>query len=259
MENLPVRVPQTLFPDLVSAFFIPAETPPDAVIELVITIEGEHIPAREFAAYLALIDRVYGRLDPEGLRSYAHRDEGRLQITEIHKSDLEIIFRVLYGYQDTATYIVILLFLKSLPNMFKIATEGVKNLADAYKSYEEGRTAREERIHKEAMEVANRYSDPRRREAAYQEVYGRLARINRKQIREIVNEEPALERLDDTRKSQLISLLAALVKEENPNLPSPIRFARHQVKNILLRVRRPNPPDTYKPHVRKVVIDDDEI
>ena len=54
MENLPVRVPHTLFPDLVSAF-IPPDTPPDAELELVITIEGENIPAREFAEYLALI------------------------------------------------------------------------------------------------------------------------------------------------------------------------------------------------------------
>src|SRR5947209_5217850 len=107
MENLPVRVPHTLFPDLVSAF-IPPDTPPDAELELVITIEGENIPAREFAEYLALIDRIYGRLSTDNLRRYSRRQWGRLQIAEIHKSELEVIFRALYAHMDTATYIVTL-------------------------------------------------------------------------------------------------------------------------------------------------------
>ena len=77
IENLPARVPHTLFPDLVAAF-VPPDTSPDAVLELVVTVRAENIPTREFAAYLALIDRVYGRLSPEGLRSYAHSRSGHL-------------------------------------------------------------------------------------------------------------------------------------------------------------------------------------
>jgi len=251
MDNLPARVPQTLFPDLVSAFFIPADTPPDAVIELVITIEGEHIPAREFAAYLALIDRVYGRLSADGLRSYAHRDEGRLQITEIHKSDLEIIFRVLYGYQDTATFIVILLFLRSLPNMIKLMSESAKNFAEAYKAMEEGRLVKETRISK-ALE--RRFE----KDKTFQEGEGRLALENRRHIREAIQQERAFENLGDARKGQLTTLLNALFIQENDNLPGPVRFARRQVKSILLRVRKPSQPEVHKPPVRKITFEDDE-
>src|ERR671912_466378 len=112
--DLPERVPDALFPDLLSVFISP-DAPYDTLLELVITIEGEEIPAREFAEYLALIDRIYGRLSPEGLRSYAHKEQGRLQIAEIHKSELEVIFRALQGVvQEAATYIVIAYALKTL-------------------------------------------------------------------------------------------------------------------------------------------------
>ncbi len=207
MGNLPARVPHTLLPNLVAAF-VPENTPADSVVELVVIIEGEDIPVREFAEYLSLIDRLYGRLSPDGIMSYAHRDEGRLRIAEIHKSELEIIFRILYGHWDTAALIVILLFLKSLPNMFKVTTEGIKTLADAYKSYEEGRLARE----------------------------------NRKKIRETIKQDAALASLDERRKSQLTALLDALTMIESANLPMPIRFARRQVKRVILRITKENPP-----------------
>jgi hypothetical protein len=232
MENLPARVPRSLFPDLVSAF-VPSDTPPDAVLELGIIIEGENIPTREFAEYLILIDRLYGRLSSESLRSYAHSKRGRLEISEIHKSALEIIFRFIYGHTDTAAIIVILMFLRSLPKMFKITTEGMKNLADAYKSfeeaqkiYDEGRIPNQDRRH---LEVFGSHEE------------GRINRANRKAIREEIGNESALANLDDERINQLVRLLDALLREENLHLHAPIRFARRRVIGVLLRIRRNNP------------------
>jgi hypothetical protein len=220
MEKLPARVPRSLFPDLVNTF-IPPDTPPDAILELVITIEGENIPAREFAAYLALIDRVYGKLSPWGLRSYAHRNRGRLEIAEIHKSELEIIFRFFYGYADTAAIIVILFFLRSLPQMFKTTSEGIKNLAEAYKSFEEGMTAREDRRRREYMSNDRQAIETGRAE-------DRMIAVARQ--------------LDKKRSSQFTRLLNALIMEEEGNLPAPVRFARRQVRNVILRIREPRPP-----------------
>ena len=148
-------------------------------------------------------------MSPEGLRSYVQKEDERLKIAEIHKSDLEIIFRALYGLKDSVPFILILLFLRSLPNMFKLGAEAVKNLADAYKSYEEGRLARE----------------------------------NRKRLREGLRQEPALANLDDARKRQLAKLLDALVATESANLSAPIRFARRQVKSVMLRIKKQSPPE----------------
>jgi hypothetical protein len=250
MENLPARVPQALFPDLVSAF-VPPDTSANAALELVIIIEGENIPTREFAAYLALIDRVYGRLSPEGLRSYAHREWGRLEIAEIHKSDLEIIFRVTYSHAETATIIVILLFLRSLPNVIKLLSESAKNFAEAYKAIEEGRLAHENRSVSEidratkeevkAIEEARAFKEAIDRKIGKEIIpvtgeESRIALQNRRRIREVIWQESAVDKLGDARKTQLTTLLDALFIQENDSLSAPIRFARRQVKKVLLRM-----------------------
>ncbi|HEX8139591.1 MAG TPA: hypothetical protein VF544_18675 [Pyrinomonadaceae bacterium] len=111
--------------------------------------------------------------------------------------------------------------------MFKIATEGVKNLADAYKSYQE------------AKRLDKRFTEAHIPEKTMKAI---VARTNRKHIRRAIKEEPALEKLDDARKSQLIALLNALVMEENNSLPAPIRFARHKAKSVILRIRGQKPP-----------------
>jgi hypothetical protein len=133
MDELPARVPHSLLPDLVSAF-VPPDTPRGSVLELVISIESTSVPVKELAEYLALIDRIYGRMSREGLIRYAHRTWGRLEITEISSGSTDITFRFIYDHvTDAATLITILLFLKALPNMFKLTAEGIKLLAEAYK------------------------------------------------------------------------------------------------------------------------------
>lgn len=224
MDNLPARVPHTLFPDLVAAF-VPPHIHPNA-LELVITIEDENIPVREFAEYLALVDRLYGRLTSESLRSYAHKGWGHLTIAETHKSDLEIIFRHL----DPATLIVISLFLKSLkslPTMFKTTMEGIREWSESAKNLAEARQIDEQSRH---MEVVNRHEE------------SRLARENRRQIREELQQEPDFAKLDEARRNQLIALLDALAMEESARIPMPKRFARHKVKAVWLRIKGQKPP-----------------
>lgn len=214
-EVLPALVAQNLFPDLVAAF-VPPDTPPDAILEFVVTVDDREMPTREFAEYVALIDRLYGRLSPGGLRSYSRR-EGRLTIAECRKSELEIIFRFAYQHPDAAAAIVILVFLRTLPSMFKITTEGLKTLAEAFKSYEEG------------MQIKDRRDEER--------LTKHLVEENRGHVRESVNQEPALQQVDDARKGQLTKLVEALLAEENRHLVGPIRFARNKVKSVVLRLR----------------------
>lgn len=221
MENLPARVPHTLFPDLVSAF-LPHDIPSEAVVELVITSEGEGIPAREFAEYLSFIDRVYGRLSPVGLMSYAHRERGRLQIAEINKGSLETVFRFFADQADVA--IILFLVVKYLPHWIKAS-------AEAYKTYEEGRLVGEQRAH---LKVVNRYDE------------SQLARENRKRIREQIQEESSIAALDEPRKAQLTTLIVELLTEENPRLSAPIRFARRLVKRVVLRIRDQYSKDVFK-------------
>jgi hypothetical protein len=190
----------------------------DAVLELVITIEDEGIPAREFAEYLALLDRIYGRMDRDGLMSYAHREWGRLRIAEVNKGSLEAVFRFAQEHAEKA--IIIYLFLKSLPNVIKVS-------AEAFKTYQEGRSIREDTRHNE---IIHRHEE------------SRLARENKRRIKDMIQKEPSSASLDDERKSQLTRLLDALIMEGNPCLPAPIKFARNQVKNVILRIKGQNQP-----------------
>jgi hypothetical protein len=231
---------------------VPPDTPTDAVIELVVIVEGENIPTREFAMYLSLIDRLYGRLSPGGLMSYAHRESGHLEIAEIHKSQLEIIFRALFDHYDAVRLVVILMFLKSLPNMFKLMTEGVKNLAEAHKSYEETKLLKEKtggegRLLRALTDgegglirVKGNIVKAGTNEEGVNEGRSELVSITALYIREVLEQEPAVEKLAEPDKSRLVELLDALVAEENPNLPAPLRFARRQVRGLTLRIRKPD-------------------
>jgi hypothetical protein len=223
-ENPTVRRLDKLGLHLVDAL-VPADTPDNAVLEVVVTIEASDIPTREFASYLALIDRLYGRLCPGGLMSYAHKKRGRLRIAEVHRSDVEVIFRTLYGSGDIARLIVIVLFLRALPNMFKLGTEAVKNLADSYKSFEEGRLTSQER---------------------------KLAKESRKRIKETVREEPAFVSLEEQEERRLIALLEDLIAAEYLHLPAPIEFAQQKVKGIVLRVREPSESELEENEPRKL-------
>lgn len=134
METLPIKVPRTALADIVTSF-VPGETSSDAILELVITIEDSVINVREFAAYLSLIDRIYGRLSPKGLNSYAHREWGQLEITEIRKGSLELIISQLVSeIRGVAILIILWQVLKYLPNA-----------VTAFKDYQEGMLARQNR------------------------------------------------------------------------------------------------------------------
>ena len=160
---------------------------------------------------------------------------GRVQIAEIHKSDLEIIFRAIQAAQDIATWAVIAYALKTLSEMVKTNTDSYKNwadarksLADARKSDEEAKAIREDTRHKEIMHLDE--------EDRLEE--NRLTRENRKHIRELIRQDPDLAKLGDARINQLAALIDGLLTEGHPHLAAPIRFSRHKVKNVELRVKR---------------------
>jgi hypothetical protein len=210
---------RTEFPHLLPAF-LPPNIPRDAQVELVITANGNDIPIREFAAYLALVDRLYGRLSPGGLMSYSHIQWGRLQISDIHRSDLEIIFRLALEHPGTVKLLTIMLFLKGLPRM-------LKNTADAYKSYQEARLIQDRRL-----------QTRKTNEARDEPIHDNAVTHGRTDIGEYINEEPALHDLPKTEKDRLVDLLEQLYLEERSRLPTPIRFAREQIRNISFRIRK---------------------
>jgi hypothetical protein len=200
----------------------------DTPIELVIKLSGENIPTREFAAYLALIDRLYGRLGFDGLQSYAQKKSGRLLIADIRKGSLEIVFRLLpQGAPELVIAALICLFLRSLPNMFKLTSEGAKNLAESYKTLEEGRLLGHERkvVEKKAAEGEALEKRPKQTELRAEQVAI---------LRDAIRKEPTLSKLDPKEQTYVVMILEDLAHAENHNLPATMRFARLQVQDVVL-------------------------
>lgn len=134
METMPVKVSRFALDDIAYSF-IPEGTSHEETVDLVITIEDTNVNVREFAAYLSLIDRVYGRLSPKGLNSYAHLESGQLEITEIRKGSIELIISQLVSqFRDVAVLVILWQVLKHLPNA-----------VSAFKDYQEGMLARQNR------------------------------------------------------------------------------------------------------------------
>jgi hypothetical protein len=134
METLPIKVSRFALDDIAYSF-IPQDTSHKATVELVISIDDSSINVREFAAYVSLIDRVYGRLSPKGLNSYAHSESGQLEITEIRKGSIELIIsQVVSEFRGVAVLIVLWQVLKQIPH-----------ITAAFKDYQEGMLARQNR------------------------------------------------------------------------------------------------------------------
>jgi hypothetical protein len=119
--------------EAVQSNLLPPPMPPNAVVELVISLDSSGLKARDFAGYLSLIDHVYGRLDPKGLLSYAHRKEGHLEFSDVRAGSLELVISELF--ERSLPLVVLVLALKYLP-------EALSNLASAFKDYEEARLTR---------------------------------------------------------------------------------------------------------------------
>ena len=130
--SLPIKIPKNATEALVSALF-PLELPSEGTLLIVISLKSKDVIARDFSGYLALLDHIYGRLDPRGLRSYAHRKEGHLSLSEIRAGSIELI---LSDPLSTAERLAILFIVaKYLPVL-------LREIVGSYRDYEEAQLAK---------------------------------------------------------------------------------------------------------------------
>ncbi len=74
VNNLPNKVSESLIHKLGHIFSVKDESESN-FLELVIKIKDENVNVRELTSYLSLLDRLYGRLSPKGLRSYSRSNK----------------------------------------------------------------------------------------------------------------------------------------------------------------------------------------
>lgn len=176
---------------------IPVDTAPGTVADLIIRTDQNDLNVRELSAYLSFVDRMYGRLTPQGLHSYAQRREVQVRFDSIRTGSLEMVISEVVANSEGVTRLIILyLLLKHLPT-------GLATTATAYRDYEEGRLARE----------------------------------RRKQLREQVQEDEELAALDRRRKNDLIRFLDTCYQQEQRQTPRVRRFSVKYVQRIVLQFR----------------------
>ena len=130
--SMPIKYPRNAI-KAVQLALLPPDIPSNATVQLRIALEASGIKARDLASYLSLIDHVYGRLDPQGLLSYAHRKEGHVELSDVRAGSVELIISELV--ESAPTLAVIFIVLKLLP-------EFIRNLAASFKDIEEARLTR---------------------------------------------------------------------------------------------------------------------
>lgn len=134
MNKLAIRKPITALRQLVNLAL------PDAmdgdVIELTILVDNHDLVIRDMVAYFELIDHIYGRLQPEGFRSYALQHEHFLRFDEIRQGSLLML--ILDKLNGFPLLVVLWLCLKYLPS-------GANFLASAYNHYQQAALASEKR------------------------------------------------------------------------------------------------------------------
>lgn len=131
-ESMPIKYPRNAI-EALHSILIPPETPSSSVIDLIITLPTSGMKARDLSSYLSFIDHVYGRLDPKGLISYAHRKEGHLEIANVRTKSIELVLSEILESSEKLGILYIVL--KYLP-------EFVRNLTGAFKDFEEARFTR---------------------------------------------------------------------------------------------------------------------
>lgn len=130
MDKLAVRYPAAALLELRAAL-VPGVIDGDSV-QLGIRLKDEGIPLRDFAAYLELIDRIYGRLQPAGSKSYSLRPSQHLRIDRVRVGSIELVIPEVVG--PISTLAMVWLCLKAVP-------PAVESLARAYESVQRGRLA----------------------------------------------------------------------------------------------------------------------
>ena len=195
MSDLQLYIPRSASKELI-ALYSSEQNQPGDVVQLRIIIDESNISLRDFAAYLNLIDRTYGRLSPNGIYSYAQSPQQHVRISETNLGSLEVIIKELVSnFSGTRALIIIGLLLKYLPGI-------IEKASTAYKNYEEGR----------------------------------LTQVQRKQIRIQMRRDEVVSQLNSERQNQLIKLLNQLYSLEERNVTKAQRFDTESIQGIYIEV-----------------------
>ena len=179
--------------------FLPKKVTGKERLELIIRLQGENISLRQLAAYMNFIDKAYGRLTPKGISYYSRSSKYELKVTEIRHGSLEIVIANLLSDPEAIKSIVVVGLL------LKYMPGIIKSALSAYRDYEEGR----------------------------------LARIQRQQIKEQIEKDSDLKKLKKGQINQLSKFFDLMYGKDIRNLPRAHKFSKETVIEVKIKIEKP--------------------
>lgn len=189
-------------------------------VELTLRLRTAGVPLRELSNYLSYVDRLYGRLDPAGLRSYAQRPYTQLRLHSTREGSLELVLREVADLVSPQNLVLLWLLVKGIPQAGHLIAETAYRYAVAYREWEEGRLTR---VKRRQIERSLQRDDA-------------LVRAVRRGIREFLQDDPRFGQLPRRRIAELARHLADIYLADEEPLRSVRQFASANVESVLLRI-----------------------
>jgi hypothetical protein len=189
----------------------PEMTATTTAINLIVTLNAEDINLRDLGRFFLLLDRVYGRLVYGDLKKYAWDEKSQLRISQMRAGSLQIDFtQILQVIPNPTAILILYIFLKLLPKAFHTGADAMLKLSTAYNNYEQAR----------------------------------LARANRKQLRDQMEKDEELRNLSTQRKKQIAEIVDLLIRED-PAISNPaLDFAESSFRSVTIRLKTPKKDQT---------------
>jgi hypothetical protein len=172
-------------------------------VELVISLEENAIKIKELSAYLDIIYRFDAHLSEVGFNRYIHYPNLQVEIDEIRFGSWEIIIQRFLDSVDADKLDIIYLALKFLPKI-------VQTFSGNIYRYYEILDKREDFLEK------------------------RDKRIQRKKMRELINQEFEFSNFDKKQREKLVDILEQLYQKTDNKLVPASRLASKTIKNLKL-------------------------
>jgi len=205
IDQHPVLVSRPFAVDI-QKHLAPEMTATTTAIDLIVTLNAEDINLRDLGRFFLLLDRVYGRLLYGDLKKYAWDEKSQLRISRMRAGSLQIDFtQVLQAIPNPTAILILYIFLKLLPKAFHTGADAVLKLSTAYNNYEQAR----------------------------------LARANRKKLRDQMEKDEELRDLSTQRKKQIAEIVDLLIRED-PAISNPaLDFAESSFRSVTIRLKTP--------------------
>jgi hypothetical protein len=176
-------------------------------LELIISIEQHNLNIKELSTFLETIYRFDGFLSELGFLQYSRYPHLQIKIAEVRQGSWEIVLREYLQTINAERLVIVGFALKYIP---KILT----TLLDMGLKYVDFQIKKEELLEKKDK------------------------RKFRRDVRDIINDDESLQKLDKKTQDKVIDILDELYSANTKRLPASSRFVSNSVKAIKLSSKK---------------------